>query len=420
MKGRWLNAAAGGAVVLALVAWSARALWSSDPLPVAQPIVVDHAYEFQVDRLRRNETLSHLFGRHAIAGGELLQLLDAADGLNPRRVPAGKEFEFRYAVDTTTPDRVTVRLSDDEFLKLRKDSDGWRGEHERIEWVVENELVFGEIEGSFYETIHRIVPDSILPYAEQDRMIWTVAEDVYGWEIDFTRDVYPGDEIRLLFQRLRSSLGEVRFGRLVAASVETRGVNNPAYLLPADGKKNAYYDERGRSLRRAFRRYPVRFRRISSGFSRRRFHPILHRNRAHLGVDYAADSGSEIFATGDGVVTFAGRDRGYGIVVRIRHPRGIETRYAHMSRVARGIRPGVKVKQGQRIGFVGMSGLANGPHVHYEFLKNGHHVNPRRVDLGDGAPVPAARRREFESLRARYDSVLGLKAVPASSSTEAP
>jgi murein DD-endopeptidase MepM/ murein hydrolase activator NlpD len=153
--------------------------------------------------------------------------------------------------------------------------------------------------------------------------------------------------------------------------------------------------------------YPVRFRRISSGFSQGRFHPVLKTTRAHLGTDYAAAPGTPIYSTADGTVIRAGRWGGYGIMVAIRHPRGIETRYAHMQGLAKGIRAGIRVRQDELIGFVGMTGLADGPHVHYEFLKNGRHLNPRRADLGDGEPVPGTRRAEFDAVRAAYDRLLG-------------
>jgi murein DD-endopeptidase MepM/ murein hydrolase activator NlpD len=153
--------------------------------------------------------------------------------------------------------------------------------------------------------------------------------------------------------------------------------------------------------------YPVQFRRISSNFSRSRLHPVLGVSRPHLGTDFAADVGTPIEATGDGTVIRAGRWGGLGIMVGLRHAKGIETRYGHMSRIAAGIRPGVRVRQGDVIGYVGMTGLTNGPHVHYEFLKNGRHLNPRRVDLGDGEPVPAAQRPAFDSARVAFDRLLG-------------
>jgi murein DD-endopeptidase MepM/ murein hydrolase activator NlpD len=217
----------------------------------------------------------------------------------------------------------------------------------------------------------------------------------------------------VVYERLVSALGEIRFGRVLAANIETAGSENPAYVLTDAEGRNAYYDAEGKSLRRAFLRNPVKFRRISSSFSRARFHPVLKTTRPHLGTDYSARPGTPIEATGDGTVVRAGRWGGYGIMVGIRHPKGIETRYAHMQGVGAGIHSGVRVRQGQVIGYVGMTGVANGPHVHYEFLKNGRHVNPRRADLGDGEPVPAARRAEFETVRAGFDRLLGRQPSPS-------
>ena len=247
------------------------------------------------------------------------------------------------------------------------------------------EHVSGSIASSLNDAVHETIADSALPFGDRDRLIWNVAEDVYGWVIDFTRDLRPGDHFDFLYERLVSSEGEVRYGRLLAASIETAGKPNTAYVMSDGQNRNVYYDGEGRSMRRAFLRYPVQFRRISGGYGRR-YHPILRRYREHLGTDYAAVSGTPIYATADGVVRRAGRWGGYGLVVTVEHAKDIETRYGHMSRVASGIRPGTRVTQGQTIGFVGMTGLATGPHVHYEFLKNDRQVDSRSVDMGDGDP----------------------------------
>jgi murein DD-endopeptidase MepM/ murein hydrolase activator NlpD len=189
--------------------------------------------------------------------------------------------------------------------------------------------------------------------------------------------------------------------------METRGVENWAYLLPTENGRLQYFDEDGKSLRRAFLLRPVAFRRITSGFSNRRFHPVLKTYRAHRGIDYAANSGTPVVATADGTVTRAGTWGGYGVMVEVRHAYSVRTRYAHMTRVARGMTPGVRVRQGQVIGFSGMTGTASGPHVHYEFIRNGVHVDPRTaVRYGSAEPVPESRRAEFEQMRVQYLSQL--------------
>jgi murein DD-endopeptidase MepM/ murein hydrolase activator NlpD len=393
------------AFVVALV-WTAAEARSERRLPVAAPLVVTQAFEVRADTLRRNETLSHLFARHAIEGPELLSLLEAADGINPRRMAAGQVFQFRYAVNEAHPNRVMIRLGDERVLTLRRDTGRmWRGESDAIVWSVELRRVEGVIRSSLYEALDEYIPDSVLPPNQRPLLLWDLADGVFGWVIDFTRDNYEGDDFVVLYERLTSGLGDVRYGRVVAARIESRGNPHTAYVMTDGQGRNQYYDANGRSLKRAFKLYPVpSFRYISSGFSRRRFHPVLKTHRAHLGVDYAAVTGTPIVATGDGTVSRAGRWGGYGITVSVRHPKDIETRYAHMSRIRSGIRPGVRVQQGQIIGYVGMTGLANAPHVHYEFLKNGAQRDPRSAgEFGEGEPVPPDRRGEFESLQAYYE-----------------
>ncbi|MBI2401689.1 MAG: M23 family metallopeptidase [Gemmatimonadetes bacterium] len=395
---------------LVLLALAAAGLWTAlragENPPLAAPILVTAPFRDVADTLRRNETLSHLFRRHAIEGAELYAVLSAAPSLQPRRAPAGQVFEFRYRGREPQPVRVRTRLGAEAMLRLRRSPGAaWRGEVERINWSPVPVRAVGAVRSSIYQTLWDLIPDSVLSGAERDRMIYDLTDGVFGWQIDFTRDLAEGDRFQILFERLTSDLGEARYGRLLAARLDTRGRHHTAFVLSDDDGRNAYYDEQGRSLRRAFKLAPVSYR-ITSRYSSSRFHPILRTWRAHLGVDYRAPTGSPVDATADGTVIRAGRWGGYGIMVGIRHVNGIETRYAHLSRIARGVRPGVRVAQGDVIGYAGMTGLASAPHVHYEFLKYGQHRNPRPADLGDGTPVPAARMAEFEAARYHYGRLL--------------
>ena len=408
------------ALVVTLL-WGAGDAWSSRILPVAEPIVVTKAYVVQADTLRRNEAPALLFARHNIRGPDLVALTDAAEGINWRRIQTGQVFRFRYALDETVPDRVMMRLGDERVLTLHREAAAaWRGDSEEIPWSVEVRRLDGIIESSLYEALEEYLPDSVLPPQQRPLLLWDLADGVFGWVVDFTRDNYPGDRFTVLYERLTSPLGDVRYGRVVAARVETRGAENRAYVLTDENGRNSYYDADGRSLKRAFKMYPVSFKYISSGFSRSRFHPILKTRRPHLGVDYAASRGTSVVATGDGVVTRANVWGGYGKVVVIRHPKDIETRYAHLDAFERGIRPGVRVTQGQRIGFAGMTGLASAPHVHYEFVKNGAHTDPRQAArFGQGEAVPDERRAEFESVRAYYERLLDYRpALPLAASSD--
>ena len=182
-------------------------------------------------------------------------------------------------------------------------------------------------------------------------------------------------------------------------------------MLTDEQGRNIYYDEQKRSLKRAFKLSPVRITRITSRFSRSRMHPVLRIRRPHPGVDYGAATGSRIMATGDGTITRMQWWGGYGNMISIRHPRSFETRYAHMSRFASGMYVGKTVGQGDVIGYSGSTGLANGPHVHYELIRNGGQVDPLRLQQDSGRPLPADKHAEFEAIMAQYDLLLAGRAT---------
>jgi len=374
-------------------------------LPVAAPIVVDRAFRRVADTLAAGQTLSDLLGERGLSPADVHAVLAAAPQLDPRRIRAGEVLELRIPVGGT-PDRITMALGQRERLALRREADDWTTAVERITWRAEPIRVTGAVSTSMWMALVEGIGDETLPRSA--RVEFAVAlGDVYGWVIDFDRESRAGDRFDVLAERLISADGDVRFGRVLAADVEAAGRANYAIGLPrADGQLE-FFDDDGQSLRRAFLKSPLRFGRLSSRFGRRR-HPILGGWRNHLGIDYAASPGTEVRATGDGTVSYAGRDGAYGNVVRVRHAKGYETTYAHLRSFGRGIRVGARVSQQQVVGYVGSTGLANGPHVHYEFRKNGVALNSRRVDLGDGTPVAAERRAEFDMMKAAY---LGILAV---------
>jgi murein DD-endopeptidase MepM/ murein hydrolase activator NlpD len=368
----------------------------------------------RADTVRRDETLSHVLGRHNIYGSQLVALVGAADGLNPRRIRPGQVFHFRYVHGEETPDRVTVRVGDfrnddERILTIARDSTGeWVGSSEDVLWSVEVLRAEGVVRSSMYEAVDEIVSDSVLPRGQRHYMVEDLADNVYGWVIDFYRDFYEGDRFTFAYERLTSQFGDVRFGRILAAKIETRGIKeNYAYVMTDERGRNSYFDDAGRSLRRSLKIRPVPLGRLISRYSRSRFHPILKTYRPHYGIDYAARTGTPIEVTGDGTVIRAGRWGTYGIMVAVRHNTGgLETRYGHMSRLGPGIRTGVRVEQGQTIGYVGMTGLASGPHVHYELLRNGSHIDPRTLGTEPGAPVQRDRREEFQLIKEQFHSLL--------------
>jgi len=360
-------------------------LWRPSPLPVAQPIVVSRAFDTVKDTLRWGETISELFDRQGVAG-LALDRFDDQVALDPRRLRAGMVFTFVRELPGIVPVEVSIRRDAARIVRYQHADDGWTAQVDSIRWVPDVVRLEGAIDHSLYVALDGLIHDSVLNVGERTRLAWELAE-IYAWTVDFTRDIRSGDRFQILLERDVSSVGEVRFGRVLAADLTIMGRQLPAFRYVHADNSLAYYDAGGLSLRRAFMRYPVRFRRISSRFSSARNHPVLGITRKHPGIDYAADVGTSVLATADGVVLRVGWAGGYGRLVEIRHKNGITTRYAHLSGFAKGMRAGNRVSQGQTIGYVGMTGLANGPHLHYEFRDHGQPRNPLAVDYGNGDPI---------------------------------
>src|SRR5439155_16179809 len=317
----------------------------------------------------------------------------------------------RVLVRTTTDTRVWVS-------RLGGDS-GWVQRVEQIPWTVTRLRAVGTIESSLYDALDQAISDTCPAVRQRRQLAWEIA-DVYDWEVDFNRDIRPGDRFDVLIERLESSEGERRFGRILAARVDVGRAPSYAFYFEADGGVRGFYDEQGRSLRRAFLRAPLEFRRVSSRFGGR-YHPILKEWRSHQGTDYAAGYGTPVRATADGIVTRAGREGGYGNLVELRHANGIRTRYGHLSAFGKGVSVGARVKQGEWVGYVGATGLATGPHLHYEFIVNGRPTNPQRKDSSPVQKVPDRLRPAFESLRgqllAELEPGAPSPAVPAVAAT---
>lgn len=225
--------------------------------------------------------------------------------------------------------------------------------------------------------------------------IATQMADIYGGDIDFHRDLRKGDRFAVVYESITHLGKEIRSGKLLASEFINNGKSYQAAWFPTNGTEGGYYSAEGKSLRKAFLRSPLEFSRITSSFSTARFHPVLQKWRAHKGIDYGAPTGTRVRATGDGSVEFIGTRGGYGKVVVLRHQGRYNTLYAHLSGFAQGIRPGSRVSQGDTIGYVGATGLASGPHLHYEFQINGAHQNPLAMTLPSAPPLTANQLPEF-------------------------
>ena len=337
----------------------------------------------------RGDTLESLFRRNGLSIADLADLVALPDvGRGLKLVKPG--------------DRLEIAHNGDEVLALRRELDDVR-----VLTIARNE---GRFQASTFERqlemrpigAHGVVRSSLFEAGVQagvsDKLVMDLA-GIFEWDIDFIQDVREGDEFTVLYEEIWRDGVKLRNGEIVAAEFVNQGKSYRAARYRDPSGRSNYYTPDGHSLRKAFIRAPLNFTRISSNFDPSRRHPILNTIRAHQGVDYAAPIGTPIRAAGDGKVVFRGVQGGYGNVIILQHGGNISTLYGHMSKFAN-VRVGSRIAQGEVIGYVGQSGLATGPHLHYEYRVNGVHRNPRTVPLPPADPVPAQFQEDFKSTTA--------------------
>jgi murein DD-endopeptidase MepM/ murein hydrolase activator NlpD len=357
----------------------------------------------RTDTLARGETLSGLLGRAGLARDDVADVLESATALDARRVPAGIAVTTRALDGDSLPREIVFHLAVDRVLRVARDETGWTSTEERLPWTTDTIAVRGEVRTTLYAAFDDAA--SGLPSRARSELAWSLA-DIYEYKVDMSRDLQPGDAFRVLVERQTGPQGIVRTGRILAATFTLSGREIQAVRHEPEGRKASYYDQDGKSMRAAFLRAPLEFRRISSVFGRRR-HPILGTTRAHKGTDYAAGSGTPVRAIGDGIVVHAGWRGGYGNTLEIRHRNGYLTRYAHLRGFARGVRAGRSVGIGQTVAYVGSTGLSSGPHLHFEVLVSGVQRDPRTaLTRQGGEPLASSERAAFQSSRSRLLALL--------------
>lgn len=389
---------AGGLVALGLFAL-VPAYSGTPDAGLLEPLQAETAEHVDVEVLGFGDTFGGVLSRALIPHAQQQQLLLAfQEHASPSRLRVGTEITFRYLRGEAQPRAVDVVVSPDELLRLERDDFGWRSALVETPVWIDTVFVHGEITRDLWTSVVRNPAlEGVMPRGDRASVI-DLMDKVFQWQLDFSRQIRAGDSYRIAFEREVRPDGTMRSGRILAAELINRG--RPLHAIWFDLHEDGvggFYDVDGESLRRAFLKAPLEFRRISSGFNMNRFHPILNTRRPHIGVDYAAPTGTPVMATADGVVTIRGVQGGYGNLVEIRHSGGYMTRYAHLNGFASGIRAGDRVSQGQVIGYVGMTGLATGPHLHYELHHNGRPVDPLSVDIPSGDPIPASARARWEA-----------------------
>lgn len=358
------------------------------PAPVAKKVVapVVPKERHMTVSIKSGDTLGKIFEREGLDSALLHEITthkDVSDTLT--KFYPGQELDFHIdaknnlqslAYNVGELERLTVKVKDG------------KPAIDIIERDLEELITFA----------NATIDDSLFMAAEREGLDYNITMElarIFGWDIDFALDIQKGDQFSVIYEARYVDGEKVTPGNIIAAEFVNHGKTHRAIRYEdADGNAD-YYTPEGHRMHKAFLRAPLEFARVSSKFNPNRRHPILHTIRAHKGVDYAAAIGTPVRATGDGVISIANTQRGYGKVIEIQHGSTYSTLYAHLNGFAPSIKQGTTVKQGQVIGYVGMTGLATGPHLHYEFRVNDIHKDPLTVELPNASPIHAKHKPQF-------------------------
>ena len=342
------------------------------------------------------QTVAGVLQGNGIDGGQAHSIVQAmSEYIDMRKVRAGQDFEIifdRPDTDSDAPKLVEVSMAMDPIKSVHvtmDDQGQYAAELKEKEVFTRQYVGETEIQTSLYGSAAR----SGIPAPVIARMI-----KIYSWAVDFQRDIRAHDKIQVMYEVKETADGDsVAYGNILYANLNLGGIDLSLYRFEKDDGSVDYYDLKGRSIRKTLMKTPVDGARISSGFGMRH-HPVLGYNKMHKGMDFAAPTGTPIYAAGDGKIDKIGRNGGYGNYIRIRHNGSLKTAYAHMSRFAKGMSNGKFVKQGDVIGYIGTTGRSTGPHLHYEVLLDGKQVNPNRVDLPTGENLKGKELERFKSV----------------------
>lgn len=340
------------------------------------------------ERIQRGDTVAALLARLEVDDPQAIDFLRRSrDTRALAQLRPGRSVRAETSASGELQ-RLTYLTPSGDLLTIERGNDGFRVSQTPADLDPQPLMVSGEIRSSLFAATDAAgLPDAIA----------TQIAEIFSSHIDFHRDLRRGDRFAVVYEGLAFEGEVVKTGRVLAAEFVNQGKTHRAVWFDGGDGAGAYYTPDGKSLRKAFLRSPLEFSRISSGFSHARFHPILQTWTAHRGIDYAAPTGTRVRTTGDGVVSFVGRKGGYGNLVIVDHAGHYSTYYAHLSAFAAGIRHGARLAQGDFVGHVGQTGLATGPHLHYEFHIRGVQHDPMRVVQPEAVPITRQLRAAFEN-----------------------
>jgi len=309
-----------------------------------------------------------------------------------RRVRPGQRFAI-HMNSAGAVDSLEFAVSREHHLMVRRTAEGFAADIEEVPFTLSYHVTHGTITHSIFASLQAQGAETELAAA---------LDEIFGWTIDFISDLRRGDSYVVLYERKTFEDGTSTLGDVLAAKVVNRDVAHHAFKFAPDDQSPGYYDLAGVSLQKSLRRSPLKFTRVTSSFTGRRYHPVYKTYRPHYGVDYGAPRGTPVYATGDGTVLVAGRradNRGNGNYIKLKHNNTYTSYYLHLDRIAKGMRTGVHVKQGQLIGYVGSTGAATASHVCYRITRNGSWVNPRTLKLPSKDPVPPSEMSRYQRTR---------------------
>ena len=380
---------------------------------VKQPDVAEE--NWVTVKIQKGDSLSKIFDRLNLSHKDAIAVASSENMKSLNYLTVGQELEIEIDAEHKFTG-LKYQVNQLKSLVVSKDTDGkFVTETHEVEPTVRIRDVTAPIQGNLFSTAEKL--------NISNRVIGKLST-IFRWDIDFARDIQNGDRFSVIFEEKYVGDEMMATGEILAAEFVINGNITRAIRHEDKDGNTHYYTPEGKSLKKAFMRNPLKFVNITSGFTHRRYHPVLKKWRAHKGVDYGAPRGTPIMTTADGVIEHIGRKNAYGKTIVINHGQGYSTLYAHMNSYNKGLKKGSRVKQGQIIGFVGRTGLATGNHLHYEFRVNGKHVNPLAVDLPRSLPIDSEELNKFiaqsEKWVRRLDALQGQSVASITSQTLIP
>ena len=372
------------------------------PLPKAAvvlpaPIPSHSLIERFEGHIKKNMTLSDVLTAYNLPQDMVQQLVVVTKPFyNLKKLIVGNRFELEKLTDGTLK-MFSYAVDLEKYVEVSLTDQGYKAEMKPFEYSARRELIAGTIRSSLFQTLNEM--------NEDDELALELAE-AFSYDIDFNTELQPGDHFKVAVEKQHRDGEFVKYGKILAAEFCNKGKVYSAFRFTDSEGRSEFYNAAGHALRRDLLKSPLKFSRVSSKFSRRRFHPVLGVFRPHLGVDYSAPTGTPIYAAGSGRVAVAGWKNGFGRFIQIQHGSEFSTMYGHLSRFAAGIHAGERVQQGQLIGYVGATGLATGPHLDYRITRKGVFVNPLGVKFQPSVPLKEEYRQAFEATKQEWQSQL--------------